>query len=205
MSNERVKEMTESDLREDTSRYSYYMDLEYYTKLAKKINAWTDEGIKVDTTTVLEVEQFLYREARLLDEAKMEEWLQLFTNDCLYWTPVTPGGGDPSKEVTISFDDRRRLEDRIYRLRTGYAWSQVPASRTIRVISNVEVWKENEENVYRARCNFMLPELRAGRMKLLSGWYGYLLIKENDDWKIQVKQINLLDSDQAHENLTLLL
>ncbi|WP_223282757.1 aromatic-ring-hydroxylating dioxygenase subunit beta [Neobacillus kokaensis] len=197
--------MVESHVREETSRYSYYMDLNYYINLAQKIKAWGEETIKADRETVFEIKQFLYREARLLDEGKMEDWLQLFTKDCLYWTPVTPGGGDPTKEITISFDDRRRLEDRVYRLRTGYAWSQIPASRTIRSISNVEVWKENNSNLYRVRCNFMLNELRAGKMKLLSGWYGFLLTKENNDWKILVKQNNLLDSDQAHENLTLLL
>ena len=47
--------------------------------------------------------------------------------------------GDPRREIAISFDDRRRMEDRIYRLRTGYAWSQAPKSRTVRMITNVEV------------------------------------------------------------------
>lgn len=190
---------------EDTSRYSYYMDTEYYQDLIKKLSDWETEGIKVDEATRVEVEQFLFREARLLDNAQMEDWLDLFTKDCLYWTPVTPGGGNPTKEITTSFDDRRRLEDRIYRIRTGYAWSQVPASRTIRAINNVEVWQDDEEDVVRVRSNFMIHELRAGRMKLLSGWYGHRLRKENGEWKILSKQNNLLDCDQSHENLTLLL
>ena len=52
----------------------------------------------------------------------------------------TPEAGDPRREIAISFDDRRRMEDRIYRLRTGYAWSQAPKSRTVRMVSNVEVF-----------------------------------------------------------------
>ena len=91
-----------------------------------------------------EIELFLFREARLLDEGKMEDWLELFSSECLYWIPITPGGGNPLKEVSTAFDDRRRLEDRIYRLRTGYAWSQIPASRTIRMLSNIEVWNDGE-------------------------------------------------------------
>jgi hypothetical protein len=43
--------------------------------------------------------------------------------NAFYWVPATPQGGDPRREVAILFDDRRRMEDRIYRLRTGYAWS----------------------------------------------------------------------------------
>ena len=197
--------MSQQNTLEDTSRYSYYMNTEYYQNLIKQLSDWDKEGIKVDDATRAEVEQFLFREARLLDNAQMEEWLELFTKDCLYWTPVSPGGGDPTKEITISFDDRRRLEDRIYRIRTGYAWSQVPASRTIRLISNVEVWQGDEEDVLRVRSNFVIHELRAGRMKLLSGWYGHRLRKEDGEWKIVSKQNNLLDSDQSHENLTLLL
>ena len=56
------------------------------------------------------------------------------------------GGGDPRREIAISFDDRRRMEDRIYRLRTGYAWSQAPKSRTVRMISNVEVFATDREH-----------------------------------------------------------
>ena len=72
--------------------------------------------------------------ARLLDALMFDEWLALYAGECIYWVPATPGGGDPRREVAISFDDRRRLEDRIYRLRTGYAWSQAPKSRTERTI-----------------------------------------------------------------------
>src|SRR5204862_42120 len=77
---------------------------------------------------------------RLLDQLKFDEWLALYAPECIYWVPSTPEIGDPRREVSISFDDRRRMEDRIYRLRTGYAWSQAPKSRTVRLISNVAVF-----------------------------------------------------------------
>ena len=51
----------------------------------------------------------------------------------------------------------------------------------------------------------MLNELRAGRQKMYSGWCGYRLKKENGEWKIVVKQVNLIDCDQGHENLTFIL
>src|SRR5439155_10052594 len=70
------------------------------------------------------------REARLLDQLRFDEWLAMYAPECIYWVPATTTGGDPRREVAISFDDRRRMEDRIYRLRTGYAWSQAPKSRT---------------------------------------------------------------------------
>ena len=72
------------------------------------------------------------REARLLDQLDFDHWLAMYVPECIYWVPGTPNAGDPRREIAISFDDRRRMEDRIYRLRTGYAWSQAPKSRTVR-------------------------------------------------------------------------
>lgn len=197
--------MKTPEIAMDTSRYSYYIDEHFYTRLLEGLDDWENEGLPVDDATRTEVERLLVREARLLDHAKLEEWLNLFTGDCLYWAPASPGGGDPRKEISIAFDDRRRLEDRVHRLRSGYAWSQVPASRTVRLLGNFEVLKDREENEIRARCNFLITEFRAGRTKRLTGWYGYRLRHENDGWRIVLKMINLVDCDQGHENLTLML
>ena len=111
--------------KNDSSKVSYYINKDYYTKLIDSIKDWENEAGYASKETHLEIERFLYREARLLDEGRMEEWLDLFSSECLYWVPITPGGGNPLQEVSLAFDDRRRLEDRIYRLRTGYAWSQL--------------------------------------------------------------------------------
>jgi 3-phenylpropionate/cinnamic acid dioxygenase small subunit len=138
----------------------------------------------------------LEREARLLDEGRFEEWLGLFAPQCAYWIPARPGAGDPRREVSVAFDDRRRLEDRIYRLRTGSAWSQAPASRTMRLVSNVEVF----ENMM-LRSKFMVSEFRAGETRLWAGWCGYRL----KDGLIDVKQVNLVDCDQNLRNPSLLL
>lgn len=188
----------------DSSKVSYYMNDDYYTSLIDGLKDWGNETGYASQDTWREIKLFLFREARLLDEGKMEDWLELFSSECLYWIPITPGGGNPLKEVSTAFDDRRRLEDRIYRLRTGYAWSQIPTSRTIRMLSNIEVWNDGE-NQLRARANFMLTEFRTGRQKLYSGWCGYRLKKVEGEWKIVVRQVNLIDSDQGHENLTFIL
>ena len=87
----------------------------------------------------------------------------MFTPECVYWIPSTPTGGDPRKEIAITFDDRRRLEDRVYRLRTGYAWSQKPKSRTVRMVSNVEVFDAGRTDTRMVRSNVDdrgIPRLR---------------------------------------------
>jgi benzoate/toluate 1,2-dioxygenase beta subunit len=170
----------------------------FYENLIRSFTGWqnpvNDSALREQCRMLLE------REARLLDEGRFEEWLELFAPQCVYWVPAKPAAGDPRREVTVAFDDRRRLEDRIYRLRTGSAWSQAPASRTVRLVSNVEAF-DGGKDALMVRSTFMINEFRAGETRLWSGWYGYRL----KDWRIEVKQVNLIDCDQNLRNPSLLL
>lgn len=189
----------------DTSFYSYYIDENYYAMLLQELRDWEREGPLADAAASAEAKALLIREARLLDEGRFEEWLDMLSKDCLYWAPASPGGGVPDREVTIAFDDRRRLEDRIARLRTGYAYSQIPPSRTRRMLTNFEAFRGNGDIDLRIRSNFVIYEFRKGAQRALPGWYGHSLRKEDGRWKIVRKQINLIDPEQGHENLTLML
>ncbi len=83
----------------------------------------------------------LEHEARLLDQHPARRLADdVHAGMRLLGALSTPTGGDPRSEIAVTFDDRRRLEDRVYRLRTGYAWSQAPTSRTVRLVTNVEVF-----------------------------------------------------------------
>lgn len=190
----------------DTSRYSFYLDDDYYAELLEQAAAWHQPGVVVDEPQVWQrAHDLLLREAWLLDEGRLGEWLELFSSECLYWVPATPGGGDPRREVSIAFDDRRRLEDRVHWLNTGVVWSQLPPSRTRRQVTNVEVLRGHRDDELRVRSNFAVFEIRAGSQRVIPGWYGHILQHTSDGLRIKVKQINLLDSDQAHRNLTILL
>ena len=72
------------------------------------------------------VEAFLYHEARLADENRYDEWFALWTEDVCYWVPVNVDDYDPDEHVSILYDNRDRLQDRIDRLKSGGAWSQEP-------------------------------------------------------------------------------
>ena len=71
----------------------------------------------------------MHFEARLLDERLYSEWLDLLTESCSYWIPISPEGGDPRIELSLSLDDRRRIEDRVRWLGTGDVHGQRPPSR----------------------------------------------------------------------------
>jgi 3-phenylpropionate/cinnamic acid dioxygenase small subunit len=123
-----------------------------------------------------EVEQFLYREARLLDERRFEAWLALFTDDLRYWMPVRttryPRRSqaiavlDPARQVeeelgtardlAIFDETKETLTRRIARLDTGMAWAEDPPSRTRHIVSNVEVEPAEAAGEVTAYSNFVV-------------------------------------------------
>lgn len=190
----------------DPSRSSYYVDGDFYRTLIARFGDWQDDARIVNDYVERDMfRSLLEREARLLDQHRYEDWLKMFTPECVYWAPGRPDGGDPRTEIAVIFDDRRRLEDRIFRLCTGYAWSQAPRSRTVRLVTNVEVFSTAETNRRMVRANFLISEFWDNETRLLSGWFGYNLEHAGDGWLIQAKQINLIDCDQCIRNPSILL
>jgi benzoate/toluate 1,2-dioxygenase beta subunit len=147
----------------------------------------------------------LERETRFLDQLRFQDWLSCYVEDCIYWVPSTPNGGDPRGEIAVMFDDRRRLEDRIYRLTTGFAWSQAPSSRTVRMISNVEVFASARDDQRMVRSNFVIHEFWDDEVRQLAGWTGHRFRRTGDTWKISAKQVNLLECDQCIRNPSIIL
>jgi 3-phenylpropionate/cinnamic acid dioxygenase small subunit len=190
----------------DTSHSSTYVSDAFYSELIANFSDWQDDLRAV--TDVVErdaARSLLEREARLLDQLRYEQWLEMFTSECIYWVPSTPNVGDPRREISIMFDDRRRLEDRVYRLRTGFAWSQAPASRTVRLITNVEVFTTDNVAARMLRSNFVISEFWGDEVRMLSGWAGHRVIRDREAWKIQAKQVNLIDCDQCIRNPSIIL
>jgi benzoate/toluate 1,2-dioxygenase beta subunit len=190
----------------DPSLTSHYVTNAFYRELIESFSDWQrDELAIADPAERDRCRMLLEREARLLDELRFDEWLRHYTPECIHWVPATPGGGDPRREVAISFDDRRRMEDRIYRLRTGYAWSQAPKSRTVRMVSNVEVFSTEKKSVRMVRSNFLISEFRPDGVRFLSGWCGHRLVEQEGRWLIAVRQVNLIDCDQNLRNPSIIL
>ena len=192
-------------LPHDPSRTSHYLSDALYGELVAAYSDWQrDELIVEDPRVSARFERALYREARLLDRLMYEEWLTLYAGECIYWVPATPDGGDPRRQVAVTFDDRRRIEDRVFRFRTGYAWSQAPPSRTVRLIGNVEVFRTARADVTMVRSNFSIGEFW-GETRTLTGWCGHRFVEQAGKWLIQCKQVNLIDCDQSLRNPSIIL
>jgi benzoate/toluate 1,2-dioxygenase beta subunit len=191
----------------DPSRSSYYVNDAFYSELIANFTGWQDDArLIVDVAVRDEFRRLLEREARLLDQLRYDDWLAMYVPECVYWVPSTPNAGDPRREIAIMFDDRRRLEDRIYRVRTGFAWSQAPASRTVRLISNVEVFVTARDDARMLRSNFLISEFWGDETRILTGWAAHRVVRASDaQWKIRAKQVNLIDCDQSIRNPSIIL
>jgi len=190
----------------DPSRSSYYVDDAFYHELIENFSSWQDDARIISDATIRdEFRRLLEREARLLDQLRYEDWLAMYARECIYWVPSTPSAGDPRREISVMFDDRRRLEDRIYRLRTGFAWSQAPSSRTVRLISNIEVFAAARGEARMLRSNFLISEFWSDETRVLTGWAGHRVLQDSSGWKIQAKQVNLIDCDQCIRNPSIIL
>lgn len=158
----------------------------------------------IPPTAVLKeaVEAFLYQEARLADESRHDEWLALWTPDIMYWIPTNIDDYDPDEHVSIIYDDRERLEDRIARLKSGGAWAQEPQSRMRRAVSNVEIVSSRTAGEFEVRSNFILGELRRGRQTVYFAHQKHRLRTTADGLKMCAKTILLINNDEPIHNLS---
>jgi len=133
----------------------------------------TNELDQLDTPARMalqfEVEQFLYDEAAALDDRRFDDWLQMLADDIHYWMPIrrTVNAQDIEQEFTsvgdmAYFDDTKEiLQYRVKRLDTGYAWAELPPSRTRHLITNIrvvsvegdELGVESNFHLYRSRLD----------------------------------------------------
>lgn len=192
--------------KHDPARTSHYLGDAFYQEIVDAYADWQrDEMIVEDPRVTARFERLLYREARLLDRGLYEEWLKIYAPEFVYWVPATADCGDPRREVAVTFDDRRRTEDRIFRFRTGYAWSQAPPSRTVHLIGNVEVFRTERESVVMVRSNFSISEFWSGETRTLTGSYGHRIVEQDGQWLIQCKQVRLIECDQSLRNPSIVL
>jgi 3-phenylpropionate/cinnamic acid dioxygenase small subunit len=198
--------MTDAQLNRDPSRHSYYVDDALYRELIADFEILRGDASTIEDSGERDLFRGLVeREARLLDRLQFDKWLQFYADECLYWVPSTSNGGDPRSEIAVMFDDRRRLEDRVFRLATGFAWSQAPSSRTVRMVSNVEVFVSADPEQRMVRSNFMINEFWDDETRTLAGWAGHRFRRSGGAWRISAKQVNLLVCDQCIRNPSIIL
>jgi len=148
-----------------------------------------------------DAEDILFREARLLDDRRYREWIELFSVEATYWIPCNGEGRDPDREISLVYDDLPKLKDRIERLLSGMAHAQNPPSKTKRLVSNIEI-ESSTGNTVTVLSGFILYELRRGKERMFAGRYEHRLRLVDNNWKIASKKVVLVNNDEVIDNLT---
>ena len=143
-----------------------------------------------------DVEDLLYREAALLDEWRLEEWLQLLTDDAAYYVPPNDHpDGDHLTTLFILADDIVRIRERVKRLMSPECHAEYPHSRTRRLISNVRITGTDGDLVMVA-ANFVCNRFRRyERVREYVGAYRYVLKRQGTELRIKERRV-IID---AHE------
>lgn len=148
-----------------------------------------------------EVRDFLYREARYLDEKNWDAWLEQYSKDVEFWVPSWDDDGkptvDPQKEVSLMYYPKRDgLEDRIFRIRTEKSTASTPDHRTGHNVTNIEII-ENGAHGCTVQFNWITYTMR---YKIVDQYFGtstYQLVREDGDLRIKKKKV-LLKNDYIH-------
>src|SRR5262249_23664027 len=110
--------------------------------------------------TRAQVEDFLYHEAALLDEWKLDEWQTLLTDDATYYVPPNDKlDGDHRSTLFIIADDRERIRQRIIRFNDPNCHAEYPKSRTRRMVTNVRI-ASVEGDLVTVTANFVCYRFR---------------------------------------------
>ncbi|MEL0082408.1 MAG: 3-phenylpropionate/cinnamic acid dioxygenase subunit beta [Gammaproteobacteria bacterium] len=168
----------------------------------------------IDPALQQEIEQFLYREAQLLDEREFDQWLALMSDDVHYYMPTrynpmkrAAGEEFSAPDQAALFDeDKQNLTIRVKRLHTGLAWAEEPPSRTRHMVSNVQIHPTADGAEFEVDCNFMLYRNRLERdVDLFVGARRDLLRKRADDggWQIARRYIALDQTTVLASNMSI--
>jgi len=143
-----------------------------------------------------QIEDFLYREAAILDDWKLDEWLGLLTEDARYLIPPndTPDG-EPHNTLFIIADDIHRIRSRVKRLKSPDAHAEFPPSRTRRLIANVRILERGGDTVT-VTANFSVHRFRrGGKGGAYVGRYVYRLRVTRDGFRIAERRA-ILDTEE---------
>ena len=172
---------------------------------------------------IREVEQFLYREARLLDSRRFHEWLELFTDDVRYWMAGRSNRYPKSSKAIAILDPDRYVEDdvgredelalldetketlaaRVARLDTGMAWAEDPPSRTRHMINNIEIEGDDTGSELKVYSNFIVYRSRAEtEQDFYVGAREDLLRRVDGGWKIAYRKLILDQNVLTAKNIS---
>ena len=144
------------------------------------------------------LEIFLIRETRMLDERRFREWMELFTEDGVYW--ATPGQESPLKQASLFYDDRQLMKTRVERLEHPLIHVQTPPSQTVHIVGNVLLeGVDAAKGEYAVSSSVIMVEYRLDRQRIFAGRQRHQLRRVGQELKIVLKRVDLVNCESAFE------
>jgi 3-phenylpropionate/cinnamic acid dioxygenase small subunit len=145
-------------------------------------------------------EEFIFHEARLLDERRFRDWMELFADDGTYWVPALPGQQNPLDQASLFYDDRELMKTRVERLEHPRIHVQTPPSRTAHIVGNVVVEEADQaKGEFLVGSTFVMVEYRDDAQRLFAGRQRHRLRRHGDTFRIVQKRVDLINCDSAFE------
>ncbi len=148
--------------------------------------------------------QFVLNEARLLNDARYDEWLSLFAEDGHYWVPL---GGDqqvnPVEHASIAYEDKLLLSTRIRRLKGSRAHSIEPGVRGMHLLQTPRIDSASTPGEQLVYTPFLYVETRGDRLTNLVGIWRHVLRSTPTGFLMVLKRVDLLNAGAAHESIQL--
>ena len=160
----------------------------------------------VDTTPLAldahhRLEQFLFHEARLLDQRRMADWLALWTADGMYWIPQKHGQQSPYDHISLAWEDAMMREVRMRRLTNPRNWSQQPVTHSTRLVGNVSAAGRDAAGSLVVHSTFQMTEWRKGDARQWAGSLTHKLEEAGDGWRIRMKRVDLVNCEAVQESI----
>jgi benzoate/toluate 1,2-dioxygenase beta subunit len=145
-------------------------------------------------------EEFLIAEARLLDERRFREWMELFSDDGTYWVPAVPGQTSPFDQASLFYDDRDLMRTRVERLEHPRIHVQTPPSRTAHLVGNVLIEEADDgKGEYVIGSTVIMVEYREEAQRIFAGRQHHRLRRDGSSFRIVEKRVDLINCDSAFE------
>jgi len=146
-----------------------------------------------------DAEQFLYRQAALLDDKQWQDWIDLFAADGIYWMPPDASYKTWDGQPAIFAEDRNLMTVRMRRVLHPDAWSQRPLWGTNHVVSNVIVDKAARNGDLTVRSRFHMMELRRDDVRHFAGQYTHHLKKAKGGYRIKLQRVDMTNAQAAYD------
>jgi len=151
------------------------------------------------------IEQFLYREAALLDRPNLDAWMELYTEDGTYWMPSMEDQPDPLNHLSFIYDDRVMMEIRRRNFVHPRAASKDHKVRCNHIIGNVRPDGTNDKGDIVVRSNFQALLYYRREKQLYAGTYEHHLVPAGEQFQIRHKRVDLIDCDAPFKSLVIYL